>query len=209
MAYSAVIFDIDGTLVHTMPEYRYELIGKSLKELGAKFSEKAADRFWFEGDRDAIIRECFNLEPKIFWPVFVKNDFPEMRKKSSRAYDDIDIVKELRQKVCKTGIVTGAPPHVVKMNLDLIGEENYDAIVIANYITKIKTKPHPQGLEECLNLLNVDKSEAIYVGNGDEDIMTAKNAEVDSVLLIRGEHDVPNQIPFYTIYSLHDLRKLV
>ena len=48
MVYKAVIFDLDGTLVHTMPEYRYKIVGQTVRDLGAKSSHHLIDKFWFQ-----------------------------------------------------------------------------------------------------------------------------------------------------------------
>ena len=208
MVYKAVIFDVDGTLVHTMPEYRYEVVGKALTELGSDSTKQGIDRFWFEGDRDAVIKKDFKLSPQTFWPVYRKHDSPDVRKKFVKPYDDIGFLAELRRKNIKIGILTGAPPHIASINLEILGEENFNAIVIAFGANGIVPKPHPCGLKECLKLLKVNRKEAIYVGNADEDIATAKNAKVFDVLISRGEYDT-SLTPSLTISSLFDLRHLV
>lgn len=208
MKYKAIIFDVDGTLVYTPPEYRYKLVGEVLKEFGITASEKSIDRFWFEGDRDNIIKTCFSLEPEIFWEVLKKQELSELRRQSTKVYDDVGFISELRQRGYKTGIVTGAPPYVVAINLDFVGKSNFDAVVLASGSNGIKPKPHPQGLEICLSLLGVQRNEAVYIGNADEDIRAAKNAQVFDILLLRGEHKFPDINPSLTVHSLYDLRDL-
>jgi phosphoglycolate phosphatase-like HAD superfamily hydrolase len=58
-------------------------------------------------------------------------------------------------------------------------------------------------------LLRVKNTEAIYIGNGEEDIKTAKNANVLDVLLIRGEYEFQNVNPSIKINSLYDLREIL
>ncbi len=209
MPYKAIIFDLDGTLVHTTPEYRYKIVGQTLKELGAKSSDHHIDRFWFEARRNKIIKEHFGIEPELFWQTYRKYDTPELREQFTRLYDDIDFIKELKRKGYKIGIVTGAPMHIAFLEIKMLGEENFDEIVIAATSNGIKYKPHPHGLLECLNKLGIKKEEAIYVGNSDEDVITAKNAQVFDVLLKRGEHTFPEINPSLTILSLYELRKLL
>ena len=91
----------------------------------------------------------------------------------------------------------------------MLGQDNFDAVIVAQTSNGFKPKPHPHGLEECLNLLGVQKSEAIYVGNADEDVNTAKNAQVFDVLLIRGEYEFPDANPSLKIHSLYDLREIL
>ena len=209
MIYKAVIFDLDGTLVHTMPEYRYKIVGQTLKDFGIKAYNEDIDSFWFESGRNKIIKNSFGIDPKLFWRRYHHYDDPELRKRLSRAYEDVDFIHELRMHGIKTGIVTGAPVRVASLEIDIIGKENFDGIVFARQSNGIRPKPDPHGIEECLNHLTVQKDETVYVGNSDEDLMTAKNAQVFDVLLFRGEHKFPETQSSLTIYSLYELRELL
>ena len=209
MKYNAVIFDLDGTLVHTTPEYRYQIVGQTLKDFGATSSNQNIDRFWFETRRDQIIKENFGLEPEQFWKTYRKYDTTELRKQLTKVYDDVNYVQELKMAGCKTGIVTGAPLPIAMLEIDMLGKENFDAIVVAHRLNGFMPKPHPQGLESCLELLGVNKSKAVYVGNADEDVETAKNAHVFDVLLLRGEYEFQDIKSSMKIYSLYELRNLL
>ncbi|HLD88743.1 MAG TPA: hypothetical protein VI894_00905 [Candidatus Nanoarchaeia archaeon] len=63
--YKAAIFDLDGTLVCTLPEYIYSVVKQALTNMGIlSFPEEhSIDAFWFETKRDEIIRKCFLAEP--------------------------------------------------------------------------------------------------------------------------------------------------
>ncbi len=207
--YKAVIFDLDGTLVYTAPECRYLIVGKTLKELGVTASETAIDKFWFRTERDKIISENFGIEPEIFWGLYKKHDTFDLRKKFSKPYDDFSFIQELRQKGYKTGIVTGAPRHILAFELDMLGRENFDAVIRAQLSDGVNPKPHPQGLEMCLKSLGALKENSVYVGNAHEDITAAKNAGVFDIFLDRKEHQFPELIPSLTIFSLYELKGIL
>jgi len=209
MTYKAVIFDLDGTLVHSLPEHRYSVVGNALKDLGKSASKEQIDMFWFETERDKIVVETFGVTNEDFWPAYRKHDKTEVRKKFTKTYDDIEFIKELKEKGIKVGIVTGAPIHIANLEIGMIGEEQFDAIVIAHRHNGFTPKPDPHGLNECLNLLEVNKEEAVYVGNGDEDVQTARNAGVFDILIDRGEYSFPNTKPSLTIKSLYDLKRFL
>ena len=52
-----------------------------------------------------------------------------------------------------------------------------------------KRKPDPESLNVVLQLLGVDKEHAVYVGDSDVDIQTAKNAEVRCISVSWGFRD--------------------
>jgi len=209
MDYNTFIFDLDGTLVHTTPEYRYQIVGQTLSDLGKSSSQQNIDRFWFEARRDEVIREQFGLEPSLFWITYSGYDTTELRAQFTKLYDDVDFIQELKQRGFKTGIVTGAPVHIASLEIGMLGEKQFDGIVIANSANGIQPKPHPHGLEECLSLIGASSDKSIYVGNADEDVETAKNAGVYDVLLVRGEHEFPEINPSLRIHSLYELRQLI
>jgi FMN phosphatase YigB (HAD superfamily) len=82
--YKHISFDLDETLVHTLPEYRYELGGEVVDKLGGKPIEdlRAIDQFWLEADRDEIIKKRLVLLRKNFG-IFLRKQ--TCRKKDSPA----------------------------------------------------------------------------------------------------------------------------
>ena len=53
----------------------------------------------------------------------------------------------------------------------------------------ISRKPAPDSVNEALRLLEVDKEHAVYVGDSDVDIETAKNAEIRCISVSWGFRD--------------------
>ena len=209
MVYEAVLFDVDGTLAYTLIEYRYDVVGRTLDECGGKASLGDIDSFWFEGGRDEIIKKRFELVPEVFWSAFRKYDFLKLRREATRVYDDVNFIDELREKGFKIGAVTGAPSNISSINLDLIGVHRFDMVVNAYSENGVRAKPDPHGLELCLGGLGVGSGEAVYVGNGSEDIGAARNAGVLDVLIDRGEYDFSDPDPTIRITSLYELRELL
>jgi len=211
MGYEAVIFDLDGTLVHTSMDYIYNVVGQTLNNLGTASSNDAIDLFWFKSGRDKIIRENFGLDTELFWTTFRKYDTPERRRQFTRAYDDIGFIKELRQKGYKTGIVTAAATDIASLEIGMLGEVDFDSIIIAQASNGIKPKPHPHGLESCLDIMDVDNYKSLYVGNAKEDVEAAKNAKVFDVLLLREdkEYEFTDINPSLIIHSLYELREFL
>lgn len=212
MDIEAFIFDLDGTLVHTKPQHRYELVGRTLDELGvASYSKEQIDRFWFEGRREEKIKKCFGLEPEVFWKTYKKYDSNELRERFTEVYDDVDFIGELKKNGYKVSIVTGAPRNILELEIGMVGKEFFDSVVRAQLTDGIHPKPSPHGIEKCLDSLRVSNEKSVYIGNSDEDILAAKGAGVFDVLLDRNEYefDLEKIKPSLVIESLYDLRDLL
>ncbi len=187
MRFRAVIFDLDGTLVSVKKEYRDLVMGKVFGKLRIKPAEGDIEQFWFMHSRDTIIRK-WGIDPDVFWKVFWKYDDPLLRKKYSFAFRDTDYLETLRQRGINTAVFTGAIPEIAQMELSILGERLFDTVVIAHPDLGIDGKPHPGGAIECMRKMKVSRPETIYVGNADEDILSARNAGIYSVLIDRKEH---------------------
>jgi phosphoglycolate phosphatase len=200
------IFDLDGTLVSVKPEYRYQLLATVLAKFGKTVTNEHIDRFWFMPDRERLLRQ-WGIDPLAFWNVFRKHDLPETRRKHTFAFNDVGVLSELHAAGNRIALYTSALSVIAEMELELIDKSVFDCIVIANPFTDITPKPDPMGALECLKLLGSSPKDTFYVGNSDEDILTAKNAGIYSVLIDRGEHTCTEK-PDMIITSLTELQHL-
>ena len=210
--YKGFVFDLDGTLVHTKPEYRQRVVIATLESLGISgVAQRDIDTFWFRTGRDEIVRRDFGVQPGIFWRAFRRYDSIELRRRFTIPYPDTDIIPELRRKGYKMGVVTGAPPQIAELEIAMLGAENFDAVIIAGRSNGTKPKPHPEGLQKCLGLLGLKNTEAPFIGNSDEDILAARNAKMKEILVERGEYDFSYIVPAPStiIKSLYELRSLL
>lgn len=206
MPYKAAIFDISGTLVHSTPEYRHKMVGKAIDSLGGRYTTGDIDRFWFETGRKEIIEKCFGLDCREFWKIFRQMDNMDLRREHSYAYDDTDFVQQLKQSGVKVGAVTGAPPKIADLEIGLVGKHYFDYIVVASEVKGSVEKPDPRPLLECTESLGVPACDCLYIGNSEEDVLTARNANITDVLIRRGEHNFPHVRPTILIDSLYELR---
>ena len=211
MDLKAAIFDLDGTLVYTLPKYRQMVVTGVLAELGiTEYPLGFIDQFWFYGNRSQRIREELGIEPESFFQLWESHDTKERRETHTRMFDDVDYLHKLKERGYRLGVVTGGSPHVKDVNVNLLGNQLFDAVVCANpfALPLFRSKPDPAGLLYCLQQLGVSPAEALYVGNGDEDVLAAQNAGVLDVLILRGEHEPPKVNASLRIQKLYELDAL-
>ncbi|RLG17963.1 hypothetical protein DRN63_02245 [Nanoarchaeota archaeon] len=217
--FTAVLFDLDGTLVHTKDEYRYKIVGGVLDKLGirgklreSKF-KKFVDKFWFEEGRDQTIEDFLGVHANEFWKIFRELDTPKKRARALKVYEDVDFLDKLKSSGFKIAIVTGAPPMIAELELELLGKHKFDQIIIANPLSGIEPKPDPRGILLALERLQASPRNSVYVGNSEGDLMAAKKIGVYDVFVDRGEYPikftkVKPSLKIRTLYELSDLLKI-
>lgn len=206
--YKLLVFDLDGTLVHTTGEYRYFIVPRVLKKLkkSTNVSLDIIDQFWFNGSRDKLIANSFKCDPKIFWKMFHKEDRLEERTKYTYVYDDvISVLKFLKKIGKKFAITSGAPKKIAQMEIELLPETYFEKI-ISIHSTRYKPKPNPQSLLGCLKFCQTKHADVVYIGNSGEDLEYAKNTGVDFIYLERKLHSLNSKVkPDKTIQTLAQL----
>lgn len=200
-------FDLDGTLVHTKPEYRHTVIPRVVELLNGRVpDDRASDAFWFEGRRDEIIRQDFNLDPAAFWPVLHQHDSAEFRNPHTFAYPDVEpTLRQLHTDGMNLSIVTGAPTGIATMEISKLNGIPLD-FIFSITSNRYLSKPDPTSLHFVLEQLKIGPDETVYVGNSTEDAQFAKNAGVDFIYLERREHEFHGRdTAIATIHSLAEL----
>ena len=204
--YKLIVFDLDGTLVHTTAEYRYFIVPYVLGKIGVskKPSLKLIDKFWFDGNRENTIIKSFKCDKDLFWKIFHKEDNAIQRAKYTHAYDDVkESVKKLKNLNKLLAITTGAPKWIAKIETNLIPKNDFSKIISITS-TRYKAKPHPESLIGCLKYCKINAPDAVYTGNSGEDGMYASAARVDFIFLERREHSFSGK----SITTINTLKEL-
>lgn len=204
--YRGIGFDIDGTLVETPLSYIIGILSKIFSDI--KITKGDASKFWFSPDREEFIMQKFGISREEFWEKYKKLDGIEEREKVIKVYDDVEHLKKLKEKYdLLFFVVSNAKPEITKMELKKL-PINFDIVVNAYPGWGIRPKPCPDGISYSLSKLRLNKEQAIFVGNSDEDTLCARNAEVPDVLIERNEH-TPRENPMYRIQNLRELEEII
>lgn len=173
MKTKAVLFDLDGTLVDSLPlivrTYRQvfeelkipwgnddvvKMIGLPLKDIGRHFSGEQVPRF------EELYQFYYHRDHDRYTSLFPGT---------------LPLLDRLKEKGIRMGIVTSKGKPGASRTIAFTGIQPYMDIVITAHDV-IKHKPEPEPLLNALNYLGIKAVHSILVGDSRFDILTGKNA---------------------------------
>ncbi|MCH5320407.1 MAG: HAD-IIIA family hydrolase [Eubacterium sp.] len=179
------IFDLDGTLVDTADDlglataYVLETYGikpKWTKDDYRAFVGNGAKKLLDRAFEHKLSDDELNKALEIF-----KEKYNEISLDNAYIYDGIkEALDTLKEQGIKLAVVTNKPHQsAVKMVKTLFGKNYFDVIIGAE--ESVPKKPDPFTTNHALEKLSCSPQEAIFFGDSDIDIYTAKNAGVQAV----------------------------
>lgn len=190
-AVRAVMFDVDGTLLDSVPAY-YEIARLAVEPFGyavtmeqIRHSLATAQSFWRavvpEGldDREARMKTM---------SATARREWPRVLRECARPFEHVHAaLAGLHARGVKLGIVTSAQGEVIDV-LRAFGLADYfDAIVTGSDVAR--RKPDPEGLVKCLAILGIDPGEALYVGDTPLDVDASRAAGTNVLGVLTGAAD--------------------
>lgn len=181
----AVIFDLDGTLLDTLNDLAAS-INHALTKFG--YPERTLEEVrQFVGNGYKRLVELAipgGIQNKNFLEVLDegKSWYSEHCNDTTKPYDGIlDTLKSLKNQGIKLAIVSNKPDPQVKVLAKkyFSGLVDQETSIGENEDLGIKRKPAPDSLLHVLKIFGLEKEEAIYVGDSEVDILTARNAGMD------------------------------
>ena len=184
----AILFDLDGTLLHTLPDlcacmnaalrhYRFPAITLEQTRAFVGHGGREFMRRALPPDRRDLADECYAYYREIH--VRWKNENTKMFE------GEAQFLKDLERRGVKKAIVTNKAQNSTEVLCrTLLGGYSFD-VVIGND-EKFPAKPDPSGTLAVLEKLGVRKEKAVFVGDGDTDVQTARNAGIRCVSVLWG-----------------------
>jgi len=181
----AVIFDMDGVIVDSMP-YHFLAWYEALRPLGVRLScfdvyIKEGER-WEKSMKDFLVRAKIKASGSTLKKVF------RVRQKIFRSYFKrliFEGVKEflscLKQKGYLLGLVTGTPMVELKDILPKSIKVLFDSVITGDLVKN--GKPHPEPYLKSARTLGIKPKECIVVENAPLGINSAKRAGMFCVAL--------------------------
>lgn len=209
--YDYILFDWDGTIAKTLDIWMealretLERSGYSLtdEQIGADY-ELFRSRFGHIGtdDIDRIIDEALLLS---------NENLP-----SVKLYEGhLEAISALKQAGKQLGVVTTSAHSAIDQLLSKHAmTELFDVLVGGDDV--LNQKPHAEPINRAINELSAVKPRTIMVGDSDKDIISARNAGIDSILFYPPAHSRFHDItylrslkPTYVVGSFQELSSLL
>lgn len=207
----ALIFDMDGTVLNTIEDIKIA-VNVALKQKGLE--EKHVDDIKKAVGHGAL-RLIKNVCPSNFSDQEINDVFDiyqaYYQKHSSvftAPYEGIiDLLKILKQKGYKLAVVSNKFESLVSGLNESYFENLFDITI--GEVNGIPIKPAPDMLLKALKLLEVDRKEALFIGDSDVDMDTAYNAHMISVGVTWGFRDEVLLKKHHAHYIIHQPLELL
>lgn len=189
----AVIFDLDGTLLNTLDDladstnYALSKFGyptrtiEEVRQFVGNGVAKLIERAIPEGKNNSNFEKCL--------AIFKENYAQNMYNKTAPYNGIIEMLSNLKSKGIKIAVVSNKFDLAVKELCKKYFEGFVDFAAGENEAQGIKKKPAPDTVISFLNEFNFAPEDAVYVGDSDVDIMTAKNSKMPCISVTWGFRD--------------------
>jgi phosphoglycolate phosphatase len=183
---SAIIFDMDGTLVNSLPDISNSL-NHVLKEYG--FSERKEEEYpkWIGSGIEYLIENALpqNIEKDNYLIQKIIKDFRSYYKLHwldySHLYEGIpELLDYLTNSKISYSVLSNKPDYYTKEIASQI-LSMWDFSFVQGALEGIPTKPDPTLLISMINKLKIPRERILYVGDTETDIKTAQSAGVDVI----------------------------
>ncbi len=189
--YSTYVFDLDGTLLSTLEDLttstNYALQTHGLPT----HSIDDVRRFVGNGVKKLIERAVpGGLENPKFEDVYAtfRSHYMEHSLDTTRPYPGIsETLDELKRRGKRIAVVSNK---FYTATQELCRHFFRDSVEVAiGEREGIRKKPAPDTVEEALRQLGVDKADAVYIGDSDVDVATARNSGLPCISVLWGFRD--------------------
>jgi HAD superfamily hydrolase (TIGR01548 family) len=180
----AVLFDMDGVLVDVGQSYR-----TAIQKTAEFFTKQEVTK---EQIQEFKMKGGFNDDWDLTQAIIKSRGMDLTKEKVVEKFQEVyfqvrdtekwlldkEVLSELKKKF-KLGIVTGRPKDEAIYVLENNNVTDDFEFMIGMEEMEGKQKPNPFGILEAMKALNVEN--AVYIGDTVDDIMAAKNAEIDGI----------------------------
>ncbi|MBX2837823.1 MAG: phosphoglycolate phosphatase [Gammaproteobacteria bacterium] len=192
----AVLFDLDGTLIDSVPDIAYSC-NRVLKQQGKEELSLPEVRSMIGNGIPKLVERAFaargcalaveELKARAHDMVAIYEQ--NITNKTCPMPGAVALVDELVSRQCLIAVVTNKPTHLSQILVDHFGWHSAIPVVVGGDLLP-KRKPDPDMLIHACRLLSVNVSSAIMVGDSPVDVDSARAAGIRSIVVRGGYTNV-------------------
>lgn len=193
MSYQTYIFDLDGTLLDTLGDLAAS-VNYAMRTHG--MPEHSTDQvrcFVGNGVRRLMERAVpGGASHPDFEAAFAtfRHHYMEHSLDTTRPYEGVpEMLGELKRRGCHTAVVSNKFDAATKQLCRHFFAATIDVAVGEHEAEGIRKKPAPDTVTEALRQLGAGPEGAVYVGDSDVDILTARNSGLPCISVLWGFRD--------------------
>lgn len=192
---NVLLFDLDGTLVDSVPDLALA-VNQMLIELGLSAYSQDIIRGWVGNGANTLVKRALSGDAdistdldellikrglEIFYQTYQSFNCIE-----TRLYPEvIDTLTELKQRGYRLAIITNKPERFITPIIDGLGLNDLFELIIGGDSLE-KRKPDPLPLHYACQQLSVNTDQCVMIGDSKNDILAAKAANMQSIALTYG-----------------------
>lgn len=186
----AVIFDLDGTLLDTEPDFTL-VLNQMLVKYGKPKSDKSAVRKFVSAGASAIVRQGFGLQDNderlpALLQEFLTLYSAQIPQTTASLFEDVDLlIASLLENGIAWGIMTNKHRRFSEPLLSRFENFSTSGSLVCPDDVGVG-KPDPAGILRACEQLGVQPAQAAYVGDHPRDIEAARNAGLRAIAVSWG-----------------------
>ena len=191
MRYQTAVFDLDGTLLDTLEDL-YLATNAALESHSLPRRSRDEVRLFVGNGVEMLIRRavpsCTDEETTLAVLADFKTTYAAICEDHTRPYDGImEMLAALREKGIRVAVVSNKFDAAVKQ---LCQKYFGDLVEVAiGERAGVRKKPAPDTVYEALKELGMTATGAVYIGDSDVDIQTARNCGMPCISVTWGPRD--------------------
>ncbi|MCD5979870.1 N-acetylmuramic acid 6-phosphate phosphatase MupP [Pseudomonas quasicaspiana] len=197
MRLRAVLFDMDGTLLDTAPDF-IAICQAMLAERGLPPVPDKLIRDEVSGGAKAMVAASFAMSPEAEGFEALRLEFLERYQRDcavhSKLFDGMaELLADIEKANLIWGVVTNKPVRFAQPIMDQLGLSQRSALLICpDHVTR--SKPDPEPLTLACKMLDLDPASVLFVGDDLRDIESGRDAGTKTAA-VRYGYIHPNDNP--------------
>lgn len=190
-SFDTVLFDLDGTLLDTLEDI-LAAANYTLREMGYPERTLTEMRRFVGNGAEMQVRRAFGAgaDEALIQRALIryKAYYAAHCREKTRPYDGVpELLAELKRRGYRLAVVSNKPDEAVRP----LAAQYFDGLmeVAMGETAQRRRKPAPDMVNDAIAALGADRSRAVYVGDSEVDIETARNAGIPCISVCWGFRD--------------------